>query len=177
MEIIKFTYDNSEISFQPDSGKNLMVNANEMAKAFGKEIKHFNENASTEMFINSCLNGRNSDYLGVKTREDLIISNPRTGTWMHRILALKFAAWLNPDFEVWVYSTIEDLLFERFKRMEESLKASAKRKALIDNLKEKLAENTDFQELERLELEERQAAYRRGRENSMQLELFKIEAE
>jgi hypothetical protein len=39
-----------------------------------------------------------------------------------------------------------------------------------------LAESEEFQTLERLELEERQAAYRRSRENSAQLELFKIEA-
>jgi len=176
MDIIKFTYNNNEISFQPDAGKNLMVNATEMAKAFGKEIKHFNENASTEFFINACLNGRNSDYLGVKNREDLIISNPKTGTWMHRILALKFAAWINSEFEVWVYSTIEDLIFGQYKRLEESLKASAKRKVQIEELRNKLAESEEFQTLERLELEERQAAYRRSRENSAQLELFKIEA-
>lgn len=39
---------------------------------------------------------------------------------MHRILALKFAAWLNPDFEVWVYSTIENLLFGRHVEREKS---------------------------------------------------------
>lgn len=30
-------------------------------------------------------------------------------TWGHPQLALKLAAWLNPDFEVWVYATIEKL--------------------------------------------------------------------
>ena len=30
---------------------------------------------------------------------------------MHRVLAIKFAAWLDPDFEVWIYSTIEELMF------------------------------------------------------------------
>ncbi len=176
MEIIKFTYDKNEISFQPDSGKNLMINATEMANIFGKEVTHFLQNESTIRFIDACLNTRNSEYLNLKSREDLVIGRQKTGTWMHRILALKFAAWLNADFEVWVYSTIENLLFERFKRMEESLKASAKRKTQIETLREKLAALEDFQNLERLELEERQAAYRRGRENSAQLELFKIEA-
>lgn len=30
---------------------------------------------------------------------------------MYRTLAIKFAAWLSPAFEVWIYETIENLLF------------------------------------------------------------------
>lgn len=175
MEIVKFNYKGSEISFQPETGRKLMVNATEMAKIFDKNIGHFLSNETTKNFISACLNNRNSDYLNVNSEEDLIIAKQKSGTWMHRVLALKFAAWLNPDFEVWVYSTIENLIFGNFKRLEESLKQSAIRKAKIENLKETLAEDERFQELERLELEERQAAYRRGKENSAQLELFKTE--
>lgn len=50
----------------------------------------------------------------------------KSGTWMHRILALKFAAWLNPDFEIWVYSTIERILFGKHAQREESLERSLK---------------------------------------------------
>ena len=32
------------------------------------------------------------------------------GTWMDEKLALKFAAWLSPVFELWVYDRIEELL-------------------------------------------------------------------
>jgi len=32
------------------------------------------------------------------------------GTWMNETLALKFAAWLNPKFELWVYGKIKELL-------------------------------------------------------------------
>ena len=45
---------------------------------------------------------------------------------MHRVLALKFAAWLNPSFELWVYSTIETLLFGRYVEREQSLERSLK---------------------------------------------------
>jgi len=37
---------------------------------------------------------------------------------MHRKLALKFAAWLSPEFELWVYDRIEELLLEA-KQVEE----------------------------------------------------------
>lgn len=32
------------------------------------------------------------------------------GTWMHEKLALKFASWLSPAFELWVYDKIQELL-------------------------------------------------------------------
>ena len=88
-----------------------MINATEMAKVFNKNVGHFLDNDSTNTFIEVCLNNRNSDYLGIKDKSDLIVSRQKAGTYMHRVLALKFAAWLDPEFELWVYSTIERLLF------------------------------------------------------------------
>lgn len=32
------------------------------------------------------------------------------GTWLHEKLALKFAAWLSPEFELWVYDCVHELL-------------------------------------------------------------------
>jgi hypothetical protein len=43
---------------------------------------------------------------------------------MHRVLALKFAAWLNPAFELWVSSTVENLLFGRHVKREQSFERS-----------------------------------------------------
>jgi hypothetical protein len=171
-EIVKFEFNNQEVDFEQND-QTLMVNATQMAKIFGKLVAHFMENDSTKKFIFACLNNRNSDYLNVKTEEDLITSTQKSGTWMHRVLALKFAAWLDPDFEVWVYSTIDELLFGRFRRIEESLRLSAARKNRIDLLRDELRSEEKYAELERLELEERQSAYSRGKENKNQLELFR----
>jgi hypothetical protein len=88
-------------------------------------------------------------------------------------LALKFAAWLDPYFELWVYKTIDFILFDYYKRIEESLKESAKRKNRIDEIKSKLAESEEFQELEQLELQEKQAAYARTKQNRQQLDMFR----
>jgi len=43
--------------------------------------------------------------LNIESKEDLIISKQKSGTWMHRVLALNFAAWLEPAFDLWVYAT------------------------------------------------------------------------
>lgn len=97
-----FDYEGSKITFEKNGV--IMVNATEMAKAFNKHAKHFLENDQTKDFI-AVLEAK----VGFPT---LTVnhggSNP--GTWMHQKLALKFAAWLSPDFELWVYDRIEELL-------------------------------------------------------------------
>ena len=102
-------FEKKPVTFLLSKDNGVMVNATEMAKIFGKEVARFMENDSTKNFINSCLKTRNSSFLNVKNVEDLYTSKQKSGTFMHRILALKFAAWLDPDFEVWVYSTIEEI--------------------------------------------------------------------
>ena len=113
-------FEKNPVTFLLSKDNGVMVNATEMAKIFGKEVARFMENDSTKNFINSCLKTRNSSFLNVKNVEDLYTSKQKSGTFMHRILALKFAAWLDPDFEVWVYSTIERLLFGRHVEREKS---------------------------------------------------------
>jgi hypothetical protein len=120
MEVVQFIYNEKTIDFEPAGKDNVMVNATQMAKVFGKEVTHFLENEGTKMFIDACLNTRNSEYLAVQKREDLVFGKQRTGTWMHRILALKFAAWLDPDFEVWVYSTIDKIILGHYYEQKEA---------------------------------------------------------
>jgi hypothetical protein len=171
-EIVKFNFNQQEVDFEMTK-KDLMVNATQMAKIFGKMVNHFMENESTKKFISACLNNRNSGYLNVKTEEDLIISRQKSGTWMHRVLALKFAAWLDPDFEVWVYSTIDEILFGYYRRMEESLKRIAVRTNKINALKEEIRSDDRFTQIEQLSRENDAERKTMRRENWNQLELFK----
>jgi phage regulator Rha-like protein len=170
-DIMKFEFNQHEVDFEQTNEK-LMVNATQMAKIFDKQVVAFLRNDDTKNFIEECLKSENSHFLGIEKEEDLVISVQKSGTWMHRILALKFAAWLNPAFELWVYSTIDELLFGRYRRMEENLKKTAKIKSKMELLRERLIDNDDFQELERLELEYKQTVYQRRAENHNQLELL-----
>jgi len=169
---MKFEFNQQEVDFE-QSNQSLMVNATQMAKIFDKDLFQFTKSDHVKSFIESCLKPANAGLLGVKSVEDLIISKQKSGTWMHRVLALKFAAWLNSDFELWVYSTIDELLFGRLKRVEENLRLAAIRKNRIEQLRNELRNEVSYAELERLELEDRQAAYFRARENKNQLELFR----
>ena len=113
-------FNGNGVSFSFSKENDMMINATEMAKIFGKQVEAFMRNDDTKNFIQACLKSENSRFLGVENEEDLYTSAQKSGTWMHRVLALKFAAWLNSDFEVWVYSTIESLLFGRHVKREQS---------------------------------------------------------
>jgi phage antirepressor YoqD-like protein len=98
-----YQYENNPIVF--NLGENIMINATQMAKPFPtKRINDFVNNRQTKEFV-ALLEGRTENPV-------LVVQNGGTGngTWMHRKLALKFAAWLSPEFELWVYDRIESIL-------------------------------------------------------------------
>jgi hypothetical protein len=132
-----YVFEGSRITFVLDKDSKVMVNATEMAKTFGKRASHFMENETTKEFIESCLKSRNSGFLNLEKEEDLIVSSQKSGTFMHRILALKFAAWLSPDFEVWVYATIDKLLFGKYVEREKSLERTISLQKEMNILAEK----------------------------------------
>ena len=170
--IQKFEYNNQVVEIET-GGSSLMVNATEMAKIFGKRIDFFLKSDHAKEFmkvLEFTPFGGNSQPL---KKHEIIQTKGQSGTWMHRILALKFAAWLDPNFEVWVYQTIEEIMFGTYRKMEESLRLSAVRRNKIESLRSALVSNDDFCELQRLELEEKQASYGRTKENKQQLELFR----
>ncbi len=140
-----YSFQNTDIEFIVDDNNNIKVNATQMAKVFNKQVKHFNENANTQKFITACLSGRNSDHLNIRKKKDLITISHKYGTFMHEVLALKFAAWLNPDFEVWVFTTIRNLLYEYAEAQEQSIKRTVILQQDKDKLINKLAKNNkDF---------------------------------
>jgi hypothetical protein len=78
----------------------------------------------------------------------LYTSKQKTGTWMHEILAMKFAAWLDPDFEVWVYFTVREILFESYREEEETLRTIA---GIQDQITEKEKELKNLPILKEIE--------------------------
>lgn len=73
-----------------------------------KEIKKFFENQNTKEFISALieeenLDGEKSAYVKSKASR-----GSNAGTWMHPILFVKFAMWLNPRFEVKVIKFVYD---------------------------------------------------------------------
>lgn len=107
-----FDYEGHSISFEFEDG-NKMINATEMAKPFRKRVRDFIQNKQTQEFI-YILESRYGNSHNGKNKEVLRVVQGGTpelqGTWMDEKLALKFASWLAPEFELWVYDRIHELL-------------------------------------------------------------------
>lgn len=75
-----------------------------------KQMIHYFENNATQEFISALiveenLNGDNAPYLKSRGRYN-------GGTWMHPLLFIDFAMWLNPVFKVKVLKFVYDQLLE-----------------------------------------------------------------
>lgn len=104
--IQRFDYEGSQISFA--TGENVMVNATQMAKAFGKRPSNWLKTLQTKEFL--------QELSGVRKREasDLVQvvnggNKDEYGTWMHEDVAMEFARWLSPKFAIWCNDRIKEL--------------------------------------------------------------------
>ena len=147
---VEFIYQETEIHFLLGNEKNVMVNATEMAKAFGKRIENFRRLDETKVFINALLKHENSKLahshvseLRPKkmTESDLIQTKNGVATYYHRKLALEFATWLDVDFKVWIIDTIDDLLFGNYKKHWDAHVKQEDAKTLMEEAKQRLLLN------------------------------------
>lgn len=123
MKTLEFIYQETQIHFLVNpNNENVMVNATEMAKLFGKETRVFLKTAHAKAFIKvaeQALNNARSEAEqapnGARSDVKLIDNRGHMGIYFNKRLALKFAAWLSPEFEYWIYSTIDEILFGHYK--------------------------------------------------------------
>jgi hypothetical protein len=107
-ELKEFDYQGQNIVFELGEGIS-MVNATQMAKSFKKLPADFLRLKQTKAFIEAFekrYGNSHNEILRVRRAGDAKLQ----GTWMNEKLALKFAAWLSPDFELWVWEKIHELL-------------------------------------------------------------------
>lgn len=109
---LEFIYQDTQIHFLLSNDDNVMVNATEMAKVFGKETRVFLKTDHAKSFIKVAEQAPN----GARSDLKIIDNRGHMGIYFHRILAIKFAAWLDPNFEVWIYSTVDKILFGHYKQ-------------------------------------------------------------
>ena len=101
-----FNYNGQNITFQLGNG-DVMVNATEMAKAFGKTSKDYLRTQSAKALVDAVAGRHNchpTDIVKVVNGGDSF------GTWMHEDIALDFAQWLSVDFKLWCNDRIKELL-------------------------------------------------------------------
>ena len=164
MNILEFIYNEKTISFDPTGNDNVMVNATEMAKAFGSRIDNFLRLDGTEDFINALIESLNNENefthirvnSGVKnkdefppnggsseplTRDDILQTRGQNGTWMHRILALELAGWLNTKFKIWVWTTIDKIILGHYRDVKTATYEKLAAEKAVELKREQLLEN------------------------------------
>lgn len=105
MDITKYSFKGNEIAFMGNK-KNVMINATQMAKPFGKLCKDWLRTEQSQRMIaviserQKCLP---SDLVKVTNGDN-------GGTWMHEDVALVFAQWLSPEFYLWCNDRIKELM-------------------------------------------------------------------
>lgn len=189
------------VSFDPFlQEKECLVNATEMAKIFGKQVRNYLRNEKTQEFLkvleiefgNSKFATEKSQNLEVQEANSLLETEKteaeneenldenefkfsdnilkvvhggrNNGTWIHRFLAIDFAMWLDPYFNLWVIQTIDEILFGYARRRDLSFKRTLEIKERMKYLSEK--ENPtgeDFTEYLQLDTEQKQEKNNRTR--------------
>lgn len=166
--IQNFDYKGKLIEFD-FSKPSIMVNATEMAKVYGKRVDVFLKTDSTKSFIDVLKFPPISVNLTPLKDSEIMITKGRTGTWMHRLLALKFAAWLDPEFEVWVYFTIDKIMFGT---MREDAIVKSKIEIEKEKLIDELLNDPKYVRLVELEGEGKKMAGKISKQQKHQLLLF-----
>ncbi len=103
-----FNYNGSPITFQ--TGEATMVNATQMAKPFGKQVKDWLRTAQTTEFLNVLASERQICLSQLVIIQKGNSSNFQQGTWLHEDVALEFARWLSPQFAIWCNDRIKELM-------------------------------------------------------------------
>jgi len=133
---VEFIYQDTQIHFLLEKEGSIMINATEMGKLFNKQSRSFLRLEMTKNYVKALLkkNFNRTDwhdfdpFLDEKEakkqynrtdvydyiRENIYYSQKKGGTFICRQLAIKFAAWLDYDFDVWITETIESLLFSEY---------------------------------------------------------------
>jgi len=149
MKNLEFNYNDTNIHFEINPmDKNLMVNATEMAKAFDKRTDHFMKAEHTKKFISALEKQLEQTPNGGRSDQEIVDNRGHVGIFFDRRLALKFAAWLSPEFEVWIFSTMDEIIFGNYQKHWEAHAIQEEARLSMENIKEQILNNPSKETVE-----------------------------
>ena len=95
----------------------VMINATEMARSYGKNKQPYEwiRSQGFKEYIEALLEP------GIFRYEDVVCivkggshNGIRGGTWFHRLVAIRYAQWLDPRFAVWVDMKIDEIISQGY---------------------------------------------------------------
>lgn len=102
---VVYDYKGSQISFS--LGENVMANATETAKPFGKQPIDWLKTNQSKDYIETFSKLK---FISLADLVQVTKGGNNPGTWMHEDVALEFARWLSPAFAIWCNDRIKELL-------------------------------------------------------------------
>ena len=100
-----FSYNGNDVLF--DIKDDVMVNATQLAKIYGKRPNDYLSLPSTNQLINAI-----TRKYGIA--ENQLIRTERggmsPGTWMHRLIVVDFCQWLDIDLKLWCTEKLDELM-------------------------------------------------------------------
>lgn len=100
-----FSYNGNDVLF--DTKDDVMVNATQLAKIYGKRPNDYLSLPATNQLINAI-----TRKYGIA--ESQLIRTERggtaPGTWMHRLIVVDFCQWLDIDLKLWCTEKLDELM-------------------------------------------------------------------
>jgi len=153
-----------------------------------KEFPLFGVNSGTKNEVEFPPNGVNSDvknevefpHIRVNskliTKDDILQTRGKNGTWMHRILALEFAGWLDTKFKVWVWKTIDKILLGHYREVKAAVYEKMQAENARDEMKKRLLkDNPEFVQFLQLEGKITESEVKRQKAIKASMAQFKME--
>lgn len=102
-----FSYNGNDVLF--DIKDDVMVNATQLAKIYGKRPNDYLSLPATNQLINAI-----TRKYGISENQ-LVISKAGSshnggGTWMHRLIVVDFCQWLDIDLKLWCTEKLDELM-------------------------------------------------------------------
>lgn len=100
-----FSYNGNDVLF--DTKDDVMVNATQLAKIYGKRPNDYLSLPATNQLINAI-----TRKYGIAENQLIRAERGGTtpGTWMHRLIVVDFCQWLDIDLKLWCTEKLDELM-------------------------------------------------------------------
>lgn len=165
-----FSYNGNEVLF--DIKDDVMVNATQLAKIYGKRPNDYLSLPATNQLINAI-----TRKYGIA--ENQLVRTERggiaPGTWMHRLIVVDFCQWLDIDLKLWCTEKLDELMRYGMTATQPTLEQMINNPDLVISLANQLKQ--ERKEKERLQAENSQKQIiieRKDEEISMKDDTIKV---
>ena len=158
-----FSYNGNDVLF--DTKDDVMVNATQLAKIYGKRPAEYLRLPDTIKLINAITRkyGISENQLVVTSKGGNIsdmgkshIVDNQQGTWMHRLIVVDFCQWLDIDLKLWCTEKLDELMRYGMTATQPTLEQMIDNPDLVIHLATQLKKEREEKEKLRIENESQQ---------------------